>query len=282
MEILDVVFVYELSGWQLIRWHSRRHAHVGNQYELHYFLGGDGMFTNGDEQHDIAPGQLFLSYPEQVHEIHPTGDPITYYAILFDIGEDKLLCSGLNLVAQQAVLPWLIGEKQRTFFEDIKCGYNRSIEYKRLAEQHRLKAFLFDLISSASVDDHHRERGGYNIHVEQALGLFQRYVFERRTLRDVCDELEITEEYLIRIFRKRMGMTPMKYYQMLKMEAATSLLLNTSQSVKEIAWELGFASQYHFSRNFKAFSGSSPSEYRRNYFSNNPTEYHIKILKRGD
>ena len=75
-----------------------------------------------------------------------------------------------------------------------------------------------------------------------------------------------------------MNMTPMRYLNNLKMETATSLLLNSDLSVKEISWKLGFSSQYHFSRNFKAYSGCTPTDYRANYFLNNPNNYHMKIL----
>jgi len=76
-----------------------------------------------------------------------------------------------------------------------------------------------------------------------------------------------------------MNATPMKYLLNLKMEAATSLLLNTDLLIKEVAWKLGFSSQYHFSRAFKTFSGSSPIDYRSNYFANNPNNYHMRLIE---
>lgn len=281
MTILDVVFVYELSGTELLRWHSRRHAHTGSQFELHYFLGGDGAFSNGGDRYAIRAGQLFLSVPGQVHEIHPEGHPVTYYAILFDVESDAMLRDGLAARSFLSRFPRDIGVNERVFFESIKNEYNLADAYAQQAAGHRLAAFLLDLIAGTAPSER-RERRRYNVHVERAIGLFQEYVFARKTLRQICTELEITEEYLIRLFRRRVGMTPMKYYQSVKMEAATSLLLNTTMSVKEVSWKLGFASQYHFSRRFKSFSGVSPTEYRTNYYASNPNDYHVRVLKRSD
>ncbi|MFW5688660.1 MAG: AraC family transcriptional regulator [Spirochaetota bacterium] len=279
MTILDVVFVYELSGTQMVRWHSRRHAHSGAQYELHYFLGGDGAFTNGRTRHSVRPGQLFLSVPEQTHEIHPAGEPITYYALLFDVSDDELLREGLAGDEFQGRFPRDLGTHERAFFEAIKNEYALADHYASRAAAHRLAAFLLDLLAGTAPAER-RGRRAYNVHVERAIALFQEYVFSHKTLREICLELEITEEYLIRLFRRKMGVTPMRYYQSVKMEAATSLLLNTTMSVKEVSWKLGFASQYHFSRRFKAFSGVSPTEYRTNYYTNNPHEYHVRMLAR--
>jgi AraC-like DNA-binding protein len=278
--ILDVVFVYELSGTEMVRWHSRRHAHTSSQYELHYFLGGEGAFTNGNERHTLRAGQLFLSAPGQTHEIHPEGSPITYYALLFDVADDDVLRDGLAMPTFQRGFPRDLGVNERAFFEGIKNEYNVPDRYAQLAAAHRLAAFLLDLIAGTGPAER-RDLRRYDIHVERAIGLFQEYVFERKTLREICLELEITEEYLIRLFRRRMGTTPMRYFQGVKMEAATSLLLNTTMSVKEIAWKLGFASQYHFSRRFKTFSGASPTEYRANYYASNPNDYHVRVLKRS-
>ncbi len=262
----------------MVRWHSRRHAHDPFQFELHYFLGGEGSFTNGSERYTIRPGQLFLSHPGEVHEIHPEGSSLTYYALLFDAEEDELLRSGLETHALKRGFPFDLGLNERGFFEGIKNDFTLPDRYVRLAASHRLAAFLLDLISGTEPAERRRR---YDVHVERAIGLFQEYVFERRTLREICTELEITEAHLIRLFKRTMGTTPMKYSQHVKMETATSLLLNTTMSIKEISWKLGFASQYHFSRRFKSFSGASPSDYRTNYYVSNPNDYHVRVLKRA-
>jgi AraC-like DNA-binding protein len=55
--------------------------------------------------------------------------------------------------------------------------------------------------------------------------------------------------------------------QVLKDEArravASELLYRTDRSVKQVAWSVGFRSEKSFARAFKAWTGSSPSEYRR-------------------
>lgn len=286
MKILDIVFVFQMKEERMIKWHSRRHSHPEPQFEFHYFLGGQGLFRNGERVYPIERGNLFLSVPDQQHEIQVENleHPLSYYALLFEAGPDDYLFPYLSDPSFHAYFPAKIGTHHRLFFEDSKNKFNlRENQFRVRAVELRLEALVHDLIGDLrSGDTPLAEPQGhleaFNLHVEQALGILQNHVFSQISLGNVCEQLKITEEYLIRLFKRHMNMTPMRYLNNLKMETATSLLLNSDLSVKEISWKLGFSSQYHFSRNFKSYSGCTPTEYRANYFLNNPHNYHMKIL----
>ena len=52
---------------------------------------------------------------------------------------------------------------------------------------------------------------------------------------------------------------------MIRLDEAKTLLKNTKRSVLEISMECGFGSERAFYRQFKAISGISPNDYRKNY-----------------
>lgn len=60
-------------------------------------------------------------------------------------------------------------------------------------------------------------------------------------------------------YREVSGESPYRTIVRLKMEAAKRLLVNEGKSVKETAGQLGFSSEFHFSRCFKRLEGISPS-----------------------
>ena len=47
------------------------------------------------------------------------------------------------------------------------------------------------------------------------------------------------------------------------MEKAIELLLSSTLSIAQIAAQLGFYDQYHFSKTFKAYTGFAPTVYRK-------------------
>ena len=72
----------------------------------------------------------------------------------------------------------------------------------------------------------------------------------------------VTKPYLIRLFKRELGMSPLQYVNRKKVERAQLLLLTEDVSVKEVAYRLGFGDHSYFIRLFKKLTGRTPMEYR--------------------
>ena len=68
--------------------------------------------------------------------------------------------------------------------------------------------------------------------------------------------------YLCKRFAEETGLTPGQYVTQVKMEEARRLMDITAKSIAEIAAYLGYSSQSHFHRVFKAHAGMTPAQYR--------------------
>lgn len=64
-------------------------------------------------------------------------------------------------------------------------------------------------------------------------------------------------------FRKEKGMSMGEYHNAARMKKACQLLRSTLMLVGEIAEKLGFTDMLYFSKKFHAFSGASPTDYRK-------------------
>lgn len=65
-----------------------------------------------------------------------------------------------------------------------------------------------------------------------------------------------------RHFRAQIGMPPYKYVMARRMQRAVSLLIMNELSIAEIALQVGFSSQTHFTVQFGRYFGCSPGAYR--------------------
>jgi transcriptional regulator GlxA family with amidase domain len=68
-----------------------------------------------------------------------------------------------------------------------------------------------------------------------------------------------------RAFRSQVGVTPARYVERLRVEAARASLETTQRTVKEIATEVGFGTLETMHRVFRRALGVPPAEYRRRF-----------------
>jgi AraC-like DNA-binding protein len=77
---------------------------------------------------------------------------------------------------------------------------------------------------------------------------------------DLAADFGLSAEHFIRQFKERFGQSPKAYHTRARMRKAAHLLRGGAHSVKEVAYTLGFADPKTFSRRFKSYLGTSPSE----------------------
>jgi AraC-like DNA-binding protein len=75
-------------------------------------------------------------------------------------------------------------------------------------------------------------------------------------------QLHLSANYFGDLIKKETGKTAQEYIQLKVMDIAKEKIFDTSKSLSEIAYELGFKYPQHFSRSFKQHVGYSPNEYR--------------------
>ena len=97
---------------------------------------------------------------------------------------------------------------------------------------------------------------------QSAVSYIESHAQEKFSLQAMAGELFVNGSYLLRVFRKYTGFTPLAYHNYIRCERAKELLIHSDDSISDIGEAVGFVSSAHFSHIFKKTEGCTPSEYR--------------------
>lgn len=84
-------------------------------------------------------------------------------------------------------------------------------------------------------------------------------------LEDISRRLGLSRRHCHRIFRQAFGMPPREYMMVLKQQEAMYMLVTSNDSIETIAYRIGYENVQSFSRQFTAWTGCTPSMYRKNH-----------------
>ncbi|WP_310604708.1 response regulator [Anaerosporobacter sp.] len=95
----------------------------------------------------------------------------------------------------------------------------------------------------------------------------QKYQDYELSVSEISDHVYLTPNYMMMLFKKRMGKTVLQYLTEVRMEAAKELLKDGRIKLTEVAIKVGFRDSNYFSKVFHKYVGVSPRIYReKNFF----------------
>ena len=88
-------------------------------------------------------------------------------------------------------------------------------------------------------------------------------------MQELADELLLSKETLIRLFKKAVGISPMAFADNASITLAKALLRD-GMPITDVAQATGFSDQSHFHKAFTAYTTATPGQYQqaRSIFDN--------------
>ncbi|PVC66090.1 AraC family transcriptional regulator [Priestia megaterium] len=102
-------------------------------------------------------------------------------------------------------------------------------------------------------------------HLKIAMEYMQDHYAESITLDELTRLSNLSSSHFINSFKQTLGVTPHQYLLKIRIERAKEKLQSSSLPLSEIAYELGFTDQSHFSKHFKKITGMSPLKWKQNF-----------------
>lgn len=242
-----ILFVGEHSKTFDVQWHTH------DNWELVYCTGGEGVFhlENGVTMH-YKVGEAVAIPPGQRHTNISGGGFTNLHLRMSDPSfQDK---SAFRVTDDSE-------GHLRIAFEQAKYYYLTDIQKKEL-----VLSALGELISSYMIV--YRSNTAFSAPVERLRTIIVRdYSQTDFALDAVIHSMPFHYDYLRKLFKKEVGMTPLEYVTGLRMKKAETMLTatwNADYSVSEIARLCGYEDALYFSRVFKKYYGCSPSAFAKN------------------
>lgn len=129
---------------------------------------------------------------------------------------------------------------------------------KKISSLH-LHTILLSLICEEEIDEHIKSTNAS----ERILKYIRDHITESITNERVALELSYHPNYINRAIKQATGMTFHKYVINQKLQIAVDLLLNTQNSITDIAHSLSFSTSSHFNNLFTSTFHCTPSQYRK-------------------
>lgn len=243
-------------------------SHQHKEFELLAVLEGQADLYVDSCYYKIKTGDVVVIPPYALHRIKSDKNFITsYLCICFDgaLLCDKALVSdfesstmslGHCITGNRPHTPFLFDclqkaytacESQSNGWEMESVGYI-SLLFSKL-KQHET---LTKSVRNKSKTDF----------AKNSLTYIAEHFSQQISSRDAAAALYVNVSYFCRIFKKTFGCCFANYLTVYRLERAKWALLNTEQSVTEIAFSCGFHDCSYFAKTFRAEYGLSPRAYR--------------------
>jgi AraC-like DNA-binding protein len=143
--------------------------------------------------------------------------------------------------------------------------YEQSLE-----NEGKLYLLLEDLIKcKAYIEQHDLAKNITKQSITRAIDFITTNYKQNFSLDELAQHAYMSKFHLLRIFKTETGLTPYAYQIQLKLNEARRLIFQ-DKSLTEVAYELGFADQAHFTNTFKKFAnGANPSDLLKTAISYN-------------
>ena len=231
--------------------------HIHDAVEIVYVLRGSSTVLLENQQLTLSPGDLFISFPHQVHGYENSRDFLGYVVI---ITTQTIPVFQSLLQQNQPAVPIFHPEGDRA--EQLHSLLEMMWSDRKTTSPTLLQGYsqvlLSKLLTFVPLVPTHQEPGV----LQSVLQYIDLHHNEILTRDQIAEAVGYSPSYISHVFTEAMGTSLRDYITRLRMNDAKKMLLQTDLPVGQIAMSLGFPSIRSFNRFFLLDTGITPTAYR--------------------
>ncbi len=251
----DVPLNIELAGISYCdgSYHIRRSR--ANVTVIEYVVSGEGYIIKDGKKLTAAKDNIYILKAGEAHDYYSSAKNPWKKIFINIIGDFSLTLLNEYGLNDDTVFD---GKGLKYIFDRIE----RAVEANnKSAPCHAmLCSAYFEIIANLAIKKHHRPEHSEAAELKRYLDSNYNRIVKNSELASVIYR---SQDYTIKLFSKRYGITPYEYQINEKMAIARHLLKSTAMTIAEIGMAIGYSDAHYFSALFKSRHGMSPKEYRK-------------------
>jgi AraC family transcriptional regulator, transcriptional activator of pobA len=244
-------------------------------FSIIWILEGNGSLKADFTAYDLVPGSMLFFMPFQPFQIKGAdlkGIILNFHHDFFCIIKHhrEIACDGIlfNNINQSPLVN--IPAHEAPMLQQILEQVKRELQVAGLAQHDLITSYLKILLINVTriklaqdtVQHPFSEKNTESVLLHSFRSYIDQHFREKHSAGDYADLLHTSVKNLGRIVKEYYQKTPTDMIAMRIIIEAKRELYLTDKPIKEIAYELGFKDEYHFSRYFKNITATSPQTYR--------------------
>ncbi|WP_099362567.1 AraC family transcriptional regulator [Fredinandcohnia onubensis] len=246
--------------------------HIHNDYEIYFQLEGQRKFIIGNEEYHVHDNSLVFINRNVLHKTCAANDSphkrfVLNFQKSFISAETYYL---IQLLFENGPTILNVPIQQRQLFVELLKGIQ--FEYSNNDQQDStlyIQSLLIQfLIASKRLYEKQRKHVtiGKESTESDLVSSIIKYIHDQfnksMSLSWLSQKFYVSEHYLCHLFRNVTGCTIVQYVNVVRVNEAKRLLLETNLKIHDIAIKIGFSNHVHFCRVFKKEIGKSPTQFR--------------------
>ncbi|NET35686.1 MAG: AraC family transcriptional regulator [Cyanothece sp. SIO1E1] len=253
--------------------------HYHEEFELIYFLQGQGIRIVGDHISDFKKGELVLvgAWLPHLwrHDLkEPQEKEADFIVIKFRRRFDQINLfalpelSSINGLLKRADRGLYFSHKTKGQVHDLILQMAASKGTKKLIlllEVLRVLAMEKEILQLSSPEFIRPLEAEDEDRLQKVINYIFNNHYRNIPLEEIAELAFMTPPAFCRFFKKRTNKTFSHFLNEFRIGKSCQLLINSEKSIKQICYEVGFNSLTNFNRTFKSFKAITPSAFRSNF-----------------
>ena len=229
-------------------------------HELILCLKGAGWVRIGGRRHEVRPGELVWINCHHPHEHGASArDPWEVYWVRVEGPKLARLAEVLGIASAPVIVGCdseAVGVIYREIFDLMAANAPDSP-----ARIHAAVAQILALACCARQRE--PEEPAIPAVLQRVVERMKLFYFERHRVDDLAALAGMSPTHFARVFKATFGTSPIDWLRRERISQAKRRLADTTDPVKEVAMQVGYADRFFFSKDFKQITGLTPLEFRR-------------------